>query len=121
MPRAYTLADVVPVLWNGLHMGECERIRTFTRAGFDRLMDKHEMALTAKVRDRLWNGLVSKGLAVKSSCTYNALDLDAFEFRNFILDEGLEDKIDDLGSYRPEDTYTHIHDTHTTHIGEGAQ
>lgn len=120
MPRAVTLVDVVPVMWNALHMGECERIRTLTRAGFNRIMDKNNLALTSKVRDRVWKSFVDHGLAEKSY-TVNALDFDTVKFRNFILDEGLEDEIENLGAYQSGNTHIHTYDTHTTHIREGAQ
>ena len=127
MPRATTLADVVPVLWDDLRMGESERIRTLTRAGFDRVMDKREMALTKRVRDRVWSALVSNGLAVASSCTYGAVDIDTSKMRAYLIDNGLADSVSDLGTYSPDDAYTHTYDAHTrcTHTmhthGEGAQ
>ena len=115
------LDDVVPVLWNALHMAECERIRTLNRVGFNRIMDKNEMALTKRVRDRIWSSFETHGLAVPSPYSYGALDFDTVKIRNYILDNGLEDEVYSLGLYEPESIHTYTHDTHIASTQGGVQ
>ena len=118
MARKITLKDVVPALWEGLHLAEGEETRTFSRAVFERIMRGREIIGTKAVMERMWLTLQDSGLARLSPYTNSTVTIKVVEWRDYLTRNQL-DKDVDLGIWANR-AYTHAYNSKSA-TEEGAQ
>lgn len=118
MARKITLKDVVPALWEGLHLAEGEETRTLSRAVFERIMRGREIIGTKAVMERMWLTLQDSGLARLSPYTNSTVTIRVVEWRDYLIRNQL-DKDVDLGIWANR-AYTHAYNSKSA-TEEGVQ
>ena len=120
MGKKITLRDVVPALWDGLHLADGEEERTLSRAVYERTMRGREIIGTKAVMERMWLTLQDSGLVRLSPYSNSTVTLKVVEWRDYLAKNQLDGDVD-LGSYGLDRTHIHTHTYEAKTSEEGAQ